>query len=66
MSYVWSHLDGVADDYFRRDPVSDTFSICEQLLEVAVRWCPLTNKLIAALCWWEVVRQIPVAGTTER
>lgn len=31
-----SHLDGVTDDYFSRDPVGNTVSICEQLLEAAV------------------------------
>lgn len=64
-SYVSSHLDGVTDDYFSRDPVSDTFGICEQLLEVAVRWIPLASKLTAALCWWEVVRQIPITENRD-
>lgn len=36
MTYVSPHLDRVTDDYFSRDPVRDTISICEQLLEVAV------------------------------
>lgn len=34
--YVSSHLGRVTDDYFRGDPVSDTVSICEQPLEVAI------------------------------
>lgn len=36
MSYGSSHLDRVADDYFSRDPVSDTISVREQPLKVAV------------------------------
>lgn len=58
MTYVSSHLDRVTDDYFSRDPVSDTVSICEQLLEVAV-WWPLTYRQTAALCWRNMQRHIP-------
>lgn len=35
-SYESSHLDRVADDYFSRDPVSDTISVREQPLKVAL------------------------------
>lgn len=35
-SYGSSHLDRVADDYFSRDPVSDTISVREQPLKVAL------------------------------
>lgn len=36
LSRAASHLDGVTDDYFSRDPVSDVLGILEQLLEEAV------------------------------
>ncbi len=58
MSFVSSHLDRVTDDNFSRDPVGDTVSICEQLLEVIVGWRPLTFKQTTALCWWDMLRHI--------
>lgn len=60
MSYGSSHLDRVADDYFSRDPVSDTISVREQPLKVAVWSWPLTCKPTAPLCWWNMLRHISV------
>lgn len=66
ISSVSAHLGGVADDYFRGDPVSDTVGIWEQTLEVAVRRCPLTHKQTAALCWCQKLGHIPVGETQKR
>lgn len=51
LSFTSSHLDRVADDHFSRDPVGDTVSMCEQLLEGAFRREALTDRKTAAPCW---------------
>lgn len=56
-----SHLGGVTGDYLSRDPVRDTVSVREQLLEGAFRQEALAGRETAAPCWR---RRVP-AGASE-
>lgn len=59
-TYGSSHLGRVADDYFSRDPVSDTVSVREQPLKAAVWRRSLVCKPAASLCWWNMLCHVPV------
>lgn len=62
LSFMSSHLDRVTDDYFSRDPVGDTVSMSEQLLEGAFRQEALTGRRTAAPCWR---RRVPAGGASR-